>query len=177
LRTLHVERVRATFFLTGDFVRVHHDASLAITDAGHLIGNHTVSHPHARSLSAAQLRREIIDAERRISNSLQVHARPWFRFPFGEYDARTLRVVNGLAYAAIGWTVDTLGWRGTHGGGTTSAVVSRVMSTLRPGAIVLMHVGANPDDGSTLDADALPELIHAVRRAGYGFTTLDSLLR
>ena len=39
-----------------------------------------------------------------------------------------------------------------------------------------MHVGANPYDHSTLDADALPRVIAAVRRHGYSFVTLDALL-
>jgi peptidoglycan/xylan/chitin deacetylase (PgdA/CDA1 family) len=51
------------------------------------------------------------------------------------------------------------------------------MAALRPGAIVLMHVGANPDDGTTYDADALPTLIDRLRAAGYGFTTVRRLLR
>jgi hypothetical protein len=38
-----------------------------------------------------------------------------------------------------------------------------------------MHVGANPDDGTTLDADALPQVIAGYRQAGYGFTTVDAL--
>ena len=47
---------------------------------------------------------------------------------------------------------------------------------LRPGQIVLMHVGSHPTDGLTLDADALPEVIRRIRAAGYGFTDLDALL-
>ena len=39
-----------------------------------------------------------------------------------------------------------------------------------------MHVGANPDDGTTLDAAALPRIIAALRSQGYGFTTLSALL-
>jgi hypothetical protein len=39
-----------------------------------------------------------------------------------------------------------------------------------------MHVGSNPDDGTTLDADALPSMIGRLRAAGYGFVTLDALL-
>jgi hypothetical protein len=39
-----------------------------------------------------------------------------------------------------------------------------------------MHIGSNPEDGSTLDADALPEMIDRIRAAGYGFTTLDAVL-
>lgn len=36
--------------------------------------------------------------------------------------------------------------------------------------------GRNPDDHTTLDADALPALIAQIRAAGYGFVTLDTLL-
>jgi hypothetical protein len=42
---------------------------------------------------------------------------------------------------------------------------------------VLLHAGSHPDDGSTLDADALPEVIAQLRAAGYGFVTLDVLLQ
>jgi len=39
-----------------------------------------------------------------------------------------------------------------------------------------MHVGANPDDGTTFDADALPRVIDEIRARGYSFVTLDALL-
>ena len=72
--------------------------------------------------------------------------------------------------------MDTLGWKGTSGGMTAQGVCDRVIAGLQPGEIVLMHVGSNPDDGSTLDADALPEIIAMMRAAGYSFVTLDALL-
>lgn len=52
-------------------------------------------------------------------------------------------------------------------------MVPRVLDGLRPGAIVLMHVGSHPTDGSTRDADALPRIINALRRRGYKLVTLD----
>ncbi len=54
--------------------------------------------------------------------------------------------------------------------------VARVVASLRPGAIVLMHVGA-AQDGSLVDTRALPAVIDAVRRRGYTFTTLERLRR
>ena len=81
-----------------------------------------------------------------------------------------------MGYVAVRWTVDTLGWKGTSGGMTAQQVSDRAVDALRPGAIVLMHVGSNPDDGTTLDADALPGMIDRMRGAGYSFVTLDSLL-
>jgi peptidoglycan/xylan/chitin deacetylase (PgdA/CDA1 family) len=51
-----------------------------------------------------------------------------------------------------------------------------VLAGLRPGAIILMHVGSNPDDGTTFDADALPGLIDELRSRGYTLVTLERVL-
>jgi peptidoglycan/xylan/chitin deacetylase (PgdA/CDA1 family) len=61
--------------------------------------------------------------------------------------------------------------------GAEANLAARLQQTAQPGEIVLMHVGSHPDDGSTLDADALPEIIAQLRAAGYAFVTLDVLLQ
>ena len=86
-------------------------------------------------------------------------------------------VVNGLCYVPFRWTVDTLGWQGTRAGVTVKSIVNRVRVAVSPGAIVLMHVGANPDDGSTLDADALARVIDVLRGEGYRLVRLSSVMR
>ena len=118
------------------------------------------------------MRSEVTTAQRQISSIAGRDPRPLFRFPYGAYNTARLRLVNHLGYAAIGWTVDTLGWEGTSGGQSTSSVLARVLAGLRPGEIVLMHVGSNPTDHSTLDADALAAIIRAVRARAYTLTTL-----
>ena len=70
-----------------------------------------------------------------------------------------------------------MGWEGMAGHITASVVVSRVLSALRPGEIVLMHVGSNPGDHITLDAAALPRVISELKARGYSFVTLDALVR
>ena len=50
-----------------------------------------------------------------------------------------------------------------------------MLAALRPGEIVLMHVGSNPDDHTTFHADALPQVISGLRARGYSFVTLDAL--
>ncbi len=84
-------------------------------------------------------------------------------------------MVNGTGFVLVGWTVDTLGWKGTSGGITAQTVLNRVLAGPRPGEIVLMHVGSNPYDHTTLDAAALPAMIQAVQARGYSFVTLDAL--
>ena len=175
-RTLAANGIRATFFVTGDFARSHPRQVARVAADGHVVGNHTQTHPHSTRLGDDALRQELSSGAASVETATGRATRPWFRFPFGEYDARTLRIVNDMGFAAIGWTVDTRGWQGRQAGGT-KAIVRRVLDALRPGEIVLLHVGANPDDGSTLDADALPRLITRIREAGYSFTTVRLLLR
>jgi peptidoglycan/xylan/chitin deacetylase (PgdA/CDA1 family) len=175
LGTLRREGVPATFFLTGDFARRFPARSAEIAAGGHRLGNHSVDHPHFTALSDQAVRDQLAGAERAIVASTGRDPRPLFRFPYGDRDQRTIRLVNAAGYVPVRWAVDSLGWKGTSGGLTAGAVTARVLGALRPGEIVLMHVGSNPDDHTTLDADALPAVIAQIRAAGYGFVTLDAL--
>lgn len=171
LRELAAQRVPATFFLTGNFVRAFPDTTAAIARAGYVVGDHTVSHPHLTQLSSAAVTSQVTNAALTLTAAIGRSPKPWFRFPYGEYDQRTLAIVHRLGFGAIGWTVDSRGWQGTSAG-TVQDVVDRVVRALRPGAVVLMHLGANPDDGTTYDADALPAVIAAARAAGYTFVSI-----
>ena len=86
----------------------------------------------------------------------------------------TSRRVVALTFDA-GANGDGVDWQETSGGRSVDSVVQRVLGAATPGEIVLMHVGSNPTDHSTLDADALPRVISGLRAAGYSFVTLDAL--
>lgn len=175
LATLRRERVSATFFLTGNWVERFPADARAIAAAGR-IADHSQSHPHFTALSSAQIRNEVLGSAYSIRQVCGANPAPLFRFPYGDRDQRTIEAVNDAGYLPIGWTVDTLGWKGRVSGITATTVVDRVLAAAQPGEIVLMHVGANPDDGSTLDAAALPSVIARIRDLGYGFVSLDALL-
>jgi peptidoglycan/xylan/chitin deacetylase (PgdA/CDA1 family) len=175
LTTLRREGVPATFFLTGNFVRDFPAAARSIAAAGFRIGDHTITHPYLTRLSDAAVRREILGGAQQILSVTGKNPVPLLRFPFGDADARTIALANGAGYVPVRWTVDTLGWEGTAGHISPSVVAARVLAAARPGEIVLMHVGSNPDDHTTFDADALPQVISGLRAQGYSFVTLDAL--
>ena len=172
LATLEEKGVPATFFLKGQWAERYPADAKQIADH-YPIGNHTYTHPHmAQFDSEAQVVSEIRQGAAAIRGITRVDARPLFRFPYGESHATKLDligIVNGLGYGSIRWTVDTLGWKGVSGGQSVETVQSRILDALTPGEIVLMHVGA-ANDGTMLDADALPGVIDAIRAKGYGFT-------
>jgi peptidoglycan/xylan/chitin deacetylase (PgdA/CDA1 family) len=95
---------------------------------------------------------------------------PYFRFPYGARDARTLGIVRRLGYASVRWTVDAWGWMG-QSSQSVPGVTRRVVDKLVPGEIVMMHLGSSRDR-STIDAKALPRVIRTVRARGYRFVTL-----
>jgi len=171
LRTLRRTNVRGTFFLSGRFVTLHPRTARAIA-ARYPVGNHSYDHPHMTALSDASVRAEIVRARRIISRVTGQNPRPLFRFPYGDADFRVIRIANRLGYQGIRWTIDTLGWEGVSAGQSLASVASRVRENIRPGAIVLMHLGSSPDH-STLDAHALASVIALIRARGYSFVTLD----
>lgn len=176
LATLAASQVPATFFLTGDFARAYPERVSQIAAAGHRFGNHSDQHEAYPSLTNEEITADLARVEQAIAAGGGSTGKPFFRFPFGERTPEDIQVVNDNGYACIRWTVDTLGWKGTSGGITADIVRQRVLDGAQPGEIVLMHLGANPDDGSTLDADALPGMIQALRDMGYTFVTLEAML-
>jgi peptidoglycan/xylan/chitin deacetylase (PgdA/CDA1 family) len=171
MRVLERTHARATFFLTARWVGLYPDDARAIA-ARYPVGNHTIDHPDLTGLTLDAARRQVNGARRAIVAVTGRDPRPLFRFPYGAYDAGRIALVNGLGYAAIGWTVDTLGWKGTSGGQTPETVQARILAGLRPGEIVLMHVGSNPTDSSTLDASALRAVIATIQNRGYTLVAL-----
>jgi peptidoglycan/xylan/chitin deacetylase (PgdA/CDA1 family) len=169
MTTLRRDRVPATFFLTGHFVRTYPTIARAI-GRRFVVGNHTIDHVDLTRLSSAAVTHEIAGAANQIRRATGRDTHPLFRFPYGARDARTLAICHRLGYVSVRWTTDTLGWMGLSMQ-TRAGAVRKVVGTLVPGDIVLMHLGSSRD-GSTIDAHALPAVIRAVRARGYRFVTL-----
>jgi peptidoglycan/xylan/chitin deacetylase (PgdA/CDA1 family) len=177
LSTLAAHGVRATVFVTGDFARRYPAQVRRIAAAGHVIGNHSDRHDAYPDLTDAQIRSDLARArEAIVAAGGGPEAGRYFRFPFGARTPADIRVVNAEGYVTVRWTVDTLGWKGTSGGLSAAQVRNRVLSQAQAGQIVLMHLGANPVDGTTLDADALAGVITGLKDRGYSFVTVDELL-
>ncbi len=172
LTALRRANVPATFFLTGHFVQTYPRLARAI-GRRYPVGNHTVDHLDMLRLSPAAAEREVTHAAVLIERATGRDTHPYFRFPYGSRNTRTLRMVNDLGYASVRWTADTLGWMGLAQQSVGGAV-RRVLQNLVPGEIVLMHLGSSRDH-STIDSKALPAVIRLVRGRGYRFVTLKGI--
>jgi peptidoglycan/xylan/chitin deacetylase (PgdA/CDA1 family) len=174
LAALGRDDAAATFFITGRWAQLYPQWARRIA-ARYPIGNHTYDHADLLRLPLVGAEREIVTARAAIARATGRPPVPLFRFPYGSSNRSTLALANRLGYTVVGWTVDTLGWEGTTLRQSVRSVVSRALSRMGPGEIILMHVGATPSDHSTLDADALPTIIHAIRARGYRLVTLHAL--
>lgn len=169
LAILRREQVPATFFLTGHFVETYPAIARAI-GRRYVVGNHTVNHLELTRLGDGVVTHEITEAATEIQRTTGRDTHPLFRFPYGARDSRTLRICHKLGYVSVRWTVDTWGWMG-RALQTVRGARRRVLDGLVPGEIVLMHIGSSRDH-STIDTQALPGIIRAVRARGYRFVTL-----
>lgn len=173
LGTLASHNIRSTFFLTGRFIERYPDQVKAIASAGHEIANHTMTHAHTKELDREGFLSELAGMENAV-HALALSAAPFFRFPYGEYKKEDIGLVNEKGYVSVRWTVDSWGWKGVGDGVDALFVAQKVVGAAKPGAIALMHLGS-AKDGSTLDADALPDIIRALSEQGYRFVTLSEL--
>ncbi|AXC10962.1 Peptidoglycan N-acetylglucosamine deacetylase [Acidisarcina polymorpha] len=110
LEMLAEHRVRATFFMIGRFVRQRPDIVRAVQAAGHLIGNHTMTHPWLVLESAARVRRELAECNAALEDVLgqKVHH---FRPPHGARRPDVLRTACELGLTPVMWNVMGYDWK------------------------------------------------------------------
>lgn len=101
---------RLTFFINGQYpaFRQHRDLLLPLVKSGQLqIANHTYSHAALTSLTDEQIIQELTRNDEEIRHLFGVSSKPYFRPPYGYYDARVL-----AAAASCGFTRPVL-WYGS----------------------------------------------------------------
>ncbi|MFI5793054.1 polysaccharide deacetylase family protein [Streptomyces sp. NPDC051677] len=134
LDTLAEYDVRAMFFVCGEMAVDNQDLLERMADDGHIVGNHTWSHPLLTQLTRRQIRSEMIRTSDVIEDSYGERPR-WFRAPYGAWNRAAFQLGAELGMEPLAWTVDTLDWT-TPG---TGAIVERVEQGAAPGVVVLSH--------------------------------------
>ncbi|MEU0384617.1 polysaccharide deacetylase family protein [Streptomyces chartreusis] len=155
LDTLAEYDVRAMFFVCGEMVADNKVLLARMADEGHVVGNHTWSHPLLTRLTRRQIRSQM---ERTCDVIEEAYGeRPeWFRAPYGAWNRAAFQLGAELGMEPLAWTVDTLDWT-TPG---TRSIVDRVENGAAPGVVVLSH-DAGGDRSQSVRAlrRYLPELL------------------
>ncbi len=170
LDELRATGVRATFFLCGENAERYPDVVRRIRDEGHVIGNHTFSHPYLYLMERRRIVSEI-DRTQEILERLTGRRPTLFRPPFGVrwFSLRRILEERGLQMAM--WTV-----RAYDGRYAPERIAQVALGGLRPGAIILLHDGFEAKTPDLVDRSntvkALPAIIAGARKAGYTFVAL-----
>uniref|UniRef100_UPI0033D7455D polysaccharide deacetylase family protein n=1 Tax=Streptomyces sp. NPDC046197 TaxID=3154337 RepID=UPI0033D7455D len=162
LDTLAKYDVRATFFVCGEMADWNRDLLARMADEGHVVGNHTWTHPLLTQLTRGEIRSEMERTSAVIEKAYG--QRPlWFRAPYGAWNRAAFQLGAELDMEPLAWTVDSLDW--TVPG--TSTIIDRVENGAGPGVVVLSH-DAGGDRSQTVRAlrSYLPHLLED----GYHFT-------
>lgn len=162
LRTLRRYDVRAMFFVCGGMAVDNKDLLREMADEGHLIGNHTWSHPLLLKVNRSAMREEM-ERTCEVVDDAVGEPPAWFRAPYGAWNRNAFQLGADLGMEPLAWTVDTLDW--TEPG--TATIIRRVRKGAAPGVVVLSH-DAGGDRSQSVDAlrTYLPELIDS----GYRIT-------
>ena len=144
--------VRATFFMIGRYVRQRPDIARAVAQAGHVIGNHTFTHPLLIFKSAAQIRAELVDCHQALQDAIGKHSN-LFRPPM--------------------WNVTGYDWNAPP----AAVIENKIARQMCGGDVVLLHDGGH----RALGADraqtviATDNLIWRYRDQGYEFVTVEEM--
>jgi peptidoglycan/xylan/chitin deacetylase (PgdA/CDA1 family) len=160
--------VRATFFCLGENVNEHPDIARQVVNEGHLIANHSDTHPSLPKLDKNDdVLKQLHDTNTRIQN-VTGKSPEYFRPPYGETDNRINDLAGSLGLTPILWSVDTNDWRGLG----VDAIVNTLISVLN-GSIILCHDGVEKSDQTLQAVDiAIPQL----QGRGLNFVTVSELL-
>jgi len=138
LEVLAKHDARATFFLIGRFVEQRPDIVREIVHAGHVIGNHTFTHPRLIFTSPTETRNELQRCQQAIATATG-HTPKMFRPPFGGRRPDTLRIAREMGMQTVMWSITGFDWRAPP----AERIVQRVSRRIRGGDVVLLHDGSH----------------------------------
>lgn len=157
--------VKVTFFVVGEWVDKYPESVKALHDAGHEIMNHSNTHAHYNSLSAAEIIADINACNDKIEAITGV--RPTLiRCPYGEYDDHVIAAIRSIGMEPIQWDVDSLDWKDL----SASEITKRVTGKVQSGSICLFH------NAALHTPEALPSILEFFKQNGYTVVPISQVL-
>lgn len=149
----------ATFFLIGRFARQRPELVRRIHAAGHVIGNHTWTHPWLMFSSPARIREELSTTNAALEDILGEPVR-YFRPPHGARNPGVLRIARDLGLVPVLWNITIFDWKPTPPEGLLHRMEHGIARNRRRGrgSNLLLHDGGDTaigvDRSRTLAATA-----------------------
>jgi peptidoglycan-N-acetylglucosamine deacetylase len=168
LEVLASHNVRATFFLLGSRAQAEPELVRRIAAAGHLVGNHSWSHPNLALTGRSRIREELTRTRSTLEEITGAPVR-FFRPPFGARRPVAFRVAHELGMTPVLWNAMTSDWKEPSGERIAECLRAKIDRLARRGwaANIVLHDGGHRDPR----ADREPSLAAAgLLAAHYGPT-------
>lgn len=175
LEVLALNEVHATFFLIGEFVRQRPALVRSIAAAGHIVGNHTMTHPWLSWQSAARIRQELAGCNALLEDTLGGPIR-FFRAPHGARRPVVLRTARDLGLTAVQWNITAFDWNPISSDkilGNVTRGIERNRNRKRASNVLLHdggHLGIGQPRMPSVEATEL--LLQSYKPTGMRFVTV-----
>ena len=168
LDVLKKREVSAAFFLVGDYLERNPDLVRRMTAEGHIVGNHTLSHPDMTGLDEAAFEGELRGMEQLYEEVTGQTLPKYYRPPQGLYSEKNLELARKLGYKTVFWSLAYADWDNANQPNPDEAV-EKLTLRLHDGAVILLHAT------SKTNAEILDRLITQWQSMGYRFAPLTEL--
>lgn len=171
LDTLKKHGVPATFFLVGNYIDNSPDLVKRMVDEGHIVANHTYSHPNMTNISSQDaFSKELEKLEASYETVTGQKMVKYYRPPQGKYSQSNLGMAKELGFKTFFWSLAYVDWYNDKQP-TKEQAFDKLLGRIHPGAIVLLH------STSKTNCDILDELLTKWEDMGYSFGSLNDLLQ
>jgi peptidoglycan/xylan/chitin deacetylase (PgdA/CDA1 family) len=176
LDILAEHNTHATFFMVGRFAQAEPALVRRVAAAGHLIGNHSWSHPNLARSSSSRIREELTQT---LDMLQQILAKPvrFFRPPYGARRPFVLRTARNLGMTPVTWNAMTTDWSDPSADRIASELIAKVEKNGRRGwaSNIVLHDGSHHG----LGAERGPSVTAAAQllaryRASHTFVTFEA---
>jgi peptidoglycan/xylan/chitin deacetylase (PgdA/CDA1 family) len=173
LEVLAKHNVHATFFLIGRYIQQQPQIAREIVSAGHIVGNHTFTHPLLIFKSEAEVRRELSQCRSALQDAIGQPSN-LFRPPFGGRRPAVFRVARDLGLKPVMWNVTGYDWNAPP----AEKIERKVAKQIHGGDVILLHDGGHKQMGADRSQTviATDQLIFRYRSERYEFVTIPQML-
>lgn len=169
LDALKKHNAPAAFFLVGSYIRDHGDLVKRMVEEGHIVGNHTDTHPDMSAISDMEsFQNELLAVQKAYQQLIGTDMPKFYRPPQGKYSETNLSQAKELGYTTVFWSLAYVDWYENEQP-TREQAYDKLLPRIHPGAIVLLH------STSKTNAEILDELLTKWEEMGYTFRSLNEL--
>lgn len=171
LDALKKHNAPATFFVVDHYLKSNPEMVKRMTDEGHLVGNHSKSHPSMASITDFdKFKEEIVTVENRYKEITGKDMPKYFRPPMGKFSEKSLEYTQKLGYDTVFWSFAYVDWYEDKQPSHEEAK-KKIFTRTHPGAILLLH------PNSKTNADILDDVLTHWEQEGYTIKSLDYLTK